>query len=161
MQSTSSLWYELLAAAAVSYCGTSSSSTMGRLSSVEISFPDFSCEGERMGTGPVLCMEPHFPLPASEDVMRMEYELTGSLSLLWWIPYKKYTRSPKNWFTKMFNTVWNNHNNTNIMTASLVLWSACLTSDHEVAGSIPGTSTNFKCGLGLEWGPPSLVRTIG
>ena len=34
-------------------------------------------------------------------------------------------------------------------------------SDHEVAGSIPGTSTNFKCGLGLEWGPPSLVRTIG
>ena len=28
-------------------------------------------------------------------------------------------------------------------------------SDHEVAGSIPGTSTNFKCGLGLERGPPS------
>ena len=26
---------------------------------------------------------------------------------------------------------------------------------------IPGTSTNFKCGLGLERGPPSLVRTIG
>ena len=39
-------------------------------------------------------------------------------------------------------------------------WSACLTTDHEVAGSIPGTSTNFKCGLGLERGPPSLVRTI-
>ena len=37
----------------------------------------------------------------------------------------------------------------------------CLTTDHEVAGSIPGTSTNFKCGLGLERGPPSLVRTIG
>ena len=35
------------------------------------------------------------------------------------------------------------------------------TTDHEVAGSIPGTSTNFKCGLGLERGPPSLVRTIG
>ena len=32
---------------------------------------------------------------------------------------------------------------------------------YEVAGSIPGTSTNFKCGLGLERGPPSLVRTIG
>ena len=31
----------------------------------------------------------------------------------------------------------------------------------EVAGSIPGTSTNFKCGLGLERGPPSLLRTIG
>ena len=30
--------------------------------------------------------------------------------------------------------------------------------DHEVAGSIPGTSTNFKCGLGLGRGPPSLVR---
>ena len=28
------------------------------------------------------------------------------------------------------------------------------------AGSIPGTSTNYKCGLGLERGPPSLVRTI-
>ena len=34
-------------------------------------------------------------------------------------------------------------------------------SNHEVAGSIPGTSTNFKCRLGLERGPPSLVRTIG
>ena len=33
-------------------------------------------------------------------------------------------------------------------------------TDHEVAGSIPGTSTNFKCGLGLERGPHSLVRTI-
>ena len=33
--------------------------------------------------------------------------------------------------------------------------------DNEVAGSIPGTSTNFKCGLGLERVPPSLVRTIG
>ena len=48
-----------------------------------------------------------------------------------------------------------------IMTASLVQWLACLTTDHEVAGSIPGTSTNFKCGLGLERGPPSLMRTIG
>ena len=36
-----------------------------------------------------------------------------------------------------------------------------LTTDHEVAGSISGTSTNFKCGLGLERGQPSLVRTIG
>ena len=48
-----------------------------------------------------------------------------------------------------------------LLTASLVLWSACLTTDHEVAGSIHGTSTNFKCGLGLERGPPNLVRTIG
>ena len=32
---------------------------------------------------------------------------------------------------------------------------------HEVAGLIPGTSTNFKCGLGLERVPPSLVRKIG
>ena len=47
------------------------------------------------------------------------------------------------------------------MNASLVWWLACLTTDYEVAGSIPGTSTNFKCGLGLERGPPSLVRTIG
>ena len=30
----------------------------------------------------------------------------------------------------------------------------------EVADSIPGTSTNFKCGLGLKRGPPSLARTI-
>ena len=34
-------------------------------------------------------------------------------------------------------------------------------NDHEVAGSIPGSSTNVKSGLGLERGPPSLVRTIG
>ena len=33
--------------------------------------------------------------------------------------------------------------------------SACLTTDHEVAGSIPSTSTNFKYGLGLEQGPPA------
>ena len=26
---------------------------------------------------------------------------------------------------------------------------------------ISAPSTNFKCGLGLERGPPSLVRTIG
>ena len=36
-----------------------------------------------------------------------------------------------------------------------------VTTDHEVAGSIPGASTNFKCGLGLEQGPPSLMRTMG
>ena len=29
-------------------------------------------------------------------------------------------------------------------TASLIYWLACLTTDHEVAGSIPGSSTNFK-----------------
>ena len=32
-----------------------------------------------------------------------------------------------------------------------------MTTDHEAVGSIPGTSTNFKCGLCLERGPPSLV----
>ena len=37
----------------------------------------------------------------------------------------------------------------------------CLTTYHEVAGSIPGTSTNFRCGLGLERAPLSLARTIG
>ena len=38
--------------------------------------------------------------------------------------------------------------------------SACLTTDHEVAGSISGISTNFQCGLGLDMGLPSLVRTF-
>ena len=38
--------------------------------------------------------------------------------------------------------------------------SMCVTN-HEVADSIPGTSTDFKCGLGLERGPPSLVRILG
>ena len=33
--------------------------------------------------------------------------------------------------------------------------------DHEVAGSIPRTSTILKCGLNQEWAPPSLVRRIG
>ena len=41
------------------------------------------------------------------------------------------------------------------------MWLACLTTGHEAAGSMPGTSTSFKCGLGLERGTPSLVRTIG
>ena len=31
-----------------------------------------------------------------------------------------------------------------IIGTSLVLGSACLTTDHEVAGSLPGTSTKFK-----------------
>ena len=48
-----------------------------------------------------------------------------------------------------------------IQNTSLVQWPACLTTDHGVTGSIPGTSTNFKYGFGLERGPPSLVRTIG
>ena len=43
----------------------------------------------------------------------------------------------------------------------IIVESACLDTDHEVAISIPGTSTNFKCRLGLERGPPSLVKTIG
>ena len=51
--------------------------------------------------------------------------------------------------------------NISVRTASLVYWSACVTTDHEVASSIPSTSTNFKYGLGLERGPPYLVRTIG
>ena len=31
----------------------------------------------------------------------------------------------------------------------------------KISSPFPGTSTNFKCGLGLERGSPSLVRTIG
>ena len=48
-----------------------------------------------------------------------------------------------------------------MLTALLVYVSACLPTDHEVACSIPGISANFKCGLDLERGPPSLLRTIG
>ena len=33
--------------------------------------------------------------------------------------------------------------------------------DSKGRGFDPGTSTNFKGGLGLERDPPSLVRTIG
>ena len=36
-----------------------------------------------------------------------------------------------------------------------------LTPDPAFTGSIPGTFTNFKCGLGLARGTPSLPRTIG
>ena len=42
---------------------------------------------------------------------------------------------------------------------NIIIIDAC--TDHEVAGSIPGTSTNFKCGFDLAWGPPNLVWTIG
>ena len=48
-----------------------------------------------------------------------------------------------------------------IIKKTLVIVNICLTTDHGVAVSIPGSSTNFKCGLGLERGPASLVRTIG
>ena len=37
----------------------------------------------------------------------------------------------------------------------------CLASNQEVAGSIFGIFTILKSGLGLEWDPLSLVRTIG
>ena len=32
------------------------------------------------------------------------------------------------------------------VTASLTKWSACLTTNHEILGSIPGTSTNLTVG---------------
>ena len=48
-----------------------------------------------------------------------------------------------------------------ILKMTIILLLACLITDHEVAGWIPDTSTNLKCGLGLERGPPSLLRTIG
>ena len=48
------------------------------------------------------------------------------------------------------------------MTACLVQWLARLTAIQEVPGSIPGyTLEIFLEVQGLEWGPPSLVRTIG
>ena len=59
----------------------------------------------------------------------------------------------KNIEVYLFNNPHNITMNFNILT--------CLTTDHEVAGSISGTSINFKYGLGLEWGPPSLMETIG
>ena len=31
-----------------------------------------------------------------------------------------------------------------------------LHTKHDVAGSVPGTSTILKCCLALEWGPPAL-----
>ena len=37
----------------------------------------------------------------------------------------------------------------------------CLTTDHKVAGSIPGTSTDFKCGLGLERVHPATWGQLG
>lgn len=39
-------------------------------------------------------IEPQRTFPASPDVSRTEYELAVSFSLLWWIPYRKYTNSP-------------------------------------------------------------------
>ena len=49
-----------------------------------------------------------------------------------------------------------------IITISIIVGiGVSMSTNHEVAGSIPGTSTNFKYGLGLERSPPSLVRTIG
>ena len=38
---------------------------------------------------------------------------------------------------------------------------SCYHQSKHFHSSIPGTSDKFKCGLGLERGPPSLVRTIG
>ena len=47
------------------------------------------------------------------------------------------------------------------MTTSLAEGSAFLIVNYEVAGSIPGTNNDFKCGLDLERGTPILVRTVG
>mgnify|MGYP005984949033 CR=1 FL=1 len=42
----------------------------------------------------VLVVEPHFSFTASDEVIRIEYEELPSPSLLWCIPYKKYTNMP-------------------------------------------------------------------
>jgi hypothetical protein len=39
-------------------------------------------------------MVPHCTFPASEEVISTEYEVAVSFSLLWCIPYKKYTKRP-------------------------------------------------------------------
>ena len=44
--------------------------------------------------------------------------------------------------------------------STLVEWSACLITNQETAGWIPGASTLLKSVLSLGRGPPSLVRTI-
>ena len=50
----------------------------------------------------------------------------------------------------------------NWTTACLVQWLARLTAIQEVPGSIPGYTLGIFLDVqGLEWGPPSLVRTIG
>ena len=43
----------------------------------------------------------------------------------------------------------------------LAEWSACLTTNQEVAGSIPANFIILKYGLGLDRDPPDLVRIIG
>ena len=63
-------------------------------------------------------------------------------------------------FMRDENQRWRNLQNAKLHSLYRSTTIACLTTDHEVAGSIPGTPTNFECGLGLERGPPSLVRTI-
>ena len=46
--------------------------------------------------------------------------------------------------------------------ASLAKWSACLTTNEEIMGMIPGSSTLKICisHLGLEQGPPNFMRTV-
>ena len=78
--------------------------------------------------------------------------------------FKMLTSEPKGKrCLEKYNRKWKDNIRMNLkeMSASLVQWLAFLTTDHEVAVSIPGTSTKFKCGLDLERGPPTLVRTVG
>ena len=66
--------------------------------------------------------------------------------------YVFYTSNIPSYFRNSCSNANYNYTYTQVFraTPSLVQWSACLTTDHEVVGSIPGTSTNFKCGLGRE-----------
>ena len=47
----------------------------------------------------------------------------------------------------------NNNNNNNNYTNSLIKWSACLTTNHEIADSIPGTYILLK--VDYIWNPTS------
>ena len=59
---------------------------------------------------------------------------------------------------KRKNIVYNRPFSSNIIIIIIII---IITIIIEVAGSIPGTSTNVKCELDLERGLPSFVRTIG
>ena len=123
----------------------------------------------------------HWPRSSSADDRILHYYfilkyrekyLLNDMKWVWinnfWRQNFREERCCLNTFRKLLQSMsWKNYNNLKWglkkknYTASLAEWSACLITNQEVAGSIPSTSTILKSGLGLEQGPPSLVRTIG
>ena len=89
------------------------------------------------------------PDPPNPYLIYAQYRLLGQIGVSYsiltqnWINFQAHMQIAVN---KWLHGLWNPEVQCRILKGSSII-------------QIPGTSTYIKCGLGLEWGPPSLVTT--